>query len=231
MPKKSKSSISTSKVLKSKTFQYITLSVAIMNILVLISNKKYNAVLFAALFGILTYYFTKNMNIVFLSSVMFSHLFSCFVKTEGFKEGSSSNEQDKDENKYMEGMDDNKDTGAENIKCVGDDCKKESLSKIRPSSLDPDDELEDIYIDKSSTIDKAYDNLEQILGKGGMEKLSNETESLVKRQGQLMQAMQSMGPMMKSVQNLIGGMNKNGEMDEMQKTIETMANTTKKHNK
>jgi hypothetical protein len=66
-------------------------------------------------------------------------------------------------------------------------------------------------VDYASTIQDAYDELNTVLGSGGIKNLTADTQNLVKQQLQLAETMktmgplvQSMGPLLKQVQGLMG---------------------------
>lgn len=65
-------------------------------------------------------------------------------------------------------------------------------------------------IDYATTIEDAYDELNSILGSEGIQRLTSDTQHLMKQQMQLAEALKSMGPMMESlapmVENLKGMM-------------------------
>lgn len=65
-------------------------------------------------------------------------------------------------------------------------------------------------IDYATTVEDAYDELNNILGSDGIQRLTSDTQNLMKQQMQLAKAMESMGPMMQSlapmVENLKGMM-------------------------
>ena len=67
-------------------------------------------------------------------------------------------------------------------------------------------------IDYASTIEDAYDQLNNILGSDGIKQLTNDTQGLMKQHMQLAESMKQMGPMiqgmaplMKQAQGLLGG--------------------------
>ena len=73
-------------------------------------------------------------------------------------------------------------------------------------------------IDYATTVEDAYDELNNILGSDGIQRLTSDTQNLMKQQMQLAKAMESMGPMMESlapmVENLKGMMG-DGNVNEM----------------
>lgn len=61
---------------------------------------------------------------------------------------------------------------------------------------DDDDDEEGDRIDYSKTLEMAYDNLQDVLGKDGIQGLTGETKRLISEQQNLMSSMKSIGPMM-----------------------------------
>ena len=71
-------------------------------------------------------------------------------------------------------------------------------------------------IDYATTIENAYDDLNTILGGEGIQRLTSDTQNLMKQQMQLAEAMKSMGPvidsvapMVKNLQGMMGQLNGN----------------------
>ncbi len=69
-------------------------------------------------------------------------------------------------------------------------------------------------IDYATTIEDAYDQLNNILGSDGISRLTNDTQNLMKQQMQLAESMKSMepminslGPMMKNLESMMGNNN------------------------
>jgi hypothetical protein len=79
-------------------------------------------------------------------------------------------------------------------------------------------------IDYASTLEDAYDNLDKILGSGGMQNLSADTEKLMGQQKKLFEAMNTMMPLVSKAQDMLQGldMGKIGQMVDMTKTMPKM---------
>ena len=79
-------------------------------------------------------------------------------------------------------------------------------------------------IDYASTLEDAYDNLDKILGSGGMQNLSADTEKLMGQQKKLFEAMNTMMPLVSKAQDMLQGldMGKIGQMVNMTKTMPKM---------
>ncbi len=73
-------------------------------------------------------------------------------------------------------------------------------------------------VDYATTIEDAYDELNNILGSDGIQRLTSDTQNLMKQQMQLAKSMEGMGPIIRSiepmVQNLQGMMNQMGDGKE-----------------
>jgi hypothetical protein len=76
-------------------------------------------------------------------------------------------------------------------------------------------------IDYASTLEDAYDNLDKILGSGGMQNLSSDTEKLMNQQKKLFEAMNTMLPVVSKAQDMLQGldMGKIGQMVDMTKMM------------
>ena len=79
-------------------------------------------------------------------------------------------------------------------------------------------------IDYASTLEDAYDNLDKILGSGGMQNLSADTEKLMNQQKKLFEAMNTMMPLVSKAQDMLQGldMGKIGQMVNMTKSMPKM---------
>ena len=72
-------------------------------------------------------------------------------------------------------------------------------------------------IDYATTLEDAYDNLDKILGSGGMKNLSADTEKLMNQQKSLFESMNSMMPLVGKAQDMLKGfdMDKIGKLANM----------------
>jgi hypothetical protein len=79
-------------------------------------------------------------------------------------------------------------------------------------------------IDYATTLEDAYDNLDKILGSGGMQNLSADTEKLMNQQKKLFEAMNTMMPLVSKAQDMLQGldMGKIGQMVDMTKSMPKM---------
>jgi hypothetical protein len=91
--------------------------------------------------------------------------------------------------------------------------KKQGMSLLSPASYDGknhdgDNEINDTpkganRIDYASTLEQAYDNIENIIGEDGVRGLTDQTKSLMNQQKELMNSMKDMGPLLKSAEGFM----------------------------
>ena len=89
---------------------------------------------------------------------------------------------------------------------------KQGMTKLSPANYDGKDEDDssggkgggsDNRIDYASTLEQAYDNIENIIGEDGVRGLTDQTKSLMNQQKQLMDNMKDMGPLLKSAEGFM----------------------------
>jgi hypothetical protein len=68
-------------------------------------------------------------------------------------------------------------------------------------------------VDYGATLENAYNNLNQILGNDGMNKLTSDTKNLVDQQKQLAEAMNNMGPLMNQASEMMKSFQSSGMMN------------------
>ena len=186
-----------SDLLKSKTVLYVVLFLAITNVVGYIYVQNFEAIVFFLAVAYLSTHFSKNM-IVNLGVPML--VTNMIFTRRGVYEG-------------MENKEDTEKEGMKKAKKEGMEKQKFSNRKLSPSpaSESEEDAATGKRIDYSSTLEQAYDNLQDILGDGGMENLTSETRDLIKQQKSLMKTMQSMAPILKNANSVLS----NVDMSQM----------------
>lgn len=86
--------------------------------------------------------------------------------------------------------------------------EKQGMTKMSPASYDGKDHDSKTSnngnrIDYASTLEQAYDNIENIIGEDGVRGLTDQTKSLMNQQKQLMENMKDMGPLLKSAEGFM----------------------------
>ena len=69
-------------------------------------------------------------------------------------------------------------------------------------------------IDYATTVEEAYDNLNNILGSDGIQRLTADSQKLMQQQVQLAEAMKNMTPLIKSIEPMV--QNLQGMMGQME---------------
>ena len=86
---------------------------------------------------------------------------------------------------------------------------KQGMTKLSPANYDGKDHDDEKTsnngnrIDYASTLEQAYDNIENIIGEDGVRGLTDQTKSLMNQQKQLMENMKDMGPLLKSAEGFM----------------------------
>jgi hypothetical protein len=229
------------KMLQSKMLLYVTAAVALIFVVQLLNDKKNNMVAVFAITALLSTYFSKNM-IVNLGIALAVTIVvgTSNILQEGFdhKEDDKANDDDDDAPKKKEGMKtkkkgknayflniDDECVEAKPSDCAEGECftnntctekfGQRSVPKSAPASVNGDNEKPGERIDYASTLEMAYDNLQGMLGEGGMKGLTDETKRLVSQQQTLMKSLESMTPIMKSAKETLDNMEL-PDMKEMQ---------------
>lgn len=169
--------------------------------------------------------FTKNMIIVLLSSIIITKVvINCgLFKTLGIREGfDEKDDENKNDDDSTEG--DKKRQSTSNSKSKNEDKSKLKLSKDDQSNVsgkpettskknttsgfsnlndDPDLTGSGAKVDYAGTVERAFDNLEKILGSDGIKKMSDDTARLAEKQESLVNAMKNMQPLMDNAQKML----------------------------
>ena len=222
---------------QNKFVLYGSLVIVLLSILRYIANENINAVVLMALIGLIMSYFSKNMIIVLLTAFVTVFVFEMIGApgvTEGMKtkEGKTTNtkknettdettdetkEKTKDKTKD-ETTDETKDKAKEGnttLPTVKSKKEKQGMTKLSPASYngnEKDDNTDGTAnrIDYASTLEQAYDNIENIIGEDGVRGLTDQTKSLMNQQKMLMQNMKEMGPLLKSAEGFMEQITGNG---------------------
>jgi len=188
-----------SKILTNKMFLYFVFFLAITTVFGYLMTHNLNAVGLFALIGILTYQFSKNMAVVLLVCVLATNL---IMSSRSMREGlENAKDSETPEKKTVPppSSSSNNDSGpivpvSEEVSS-GMESMKNKANKKGGSGR----------IDYASTLEEAYDNLDQILGGDGIKNLTNDTQKLMAKQQELFQSMQAMTPMLTQAKQMLEG--------------------------
>jgi hypothetical protein len=174
------------KFLKDKNVLYVVMFVAVTNFFVYLLMHNWTAAIIFALLAYLTTYFSKNMIIVLLVAMVSTNV---IVASGHMTRRVVVGMEDK---KKKEGMEDKK--------------KKEGMEdKKKKEGMKDKDEG---YTNKSdinypATLEKAYDDLDSLIGKDGIDKMTTDTAKLVEQQNKLLKNLESMTPLIQQTSQLL----------------------------
>ena len=205
----------TDKLLNDKNVLYVVFVLAILNLLGYLVVQNTEAVAFFLIVGFLTTYFSKNMIVVLIVAMVATSLFTA-TKTsyrsvkEGMTDSSSQRQETKDSIKSK--MDQKKQVLKEK-KQTAQTAQSAQTAQTDTSSGD-DEEVEEVEeltvasqgknrVDIVANLSEAYDNLQKTVGEGGVKGLTNQTETLLNQQKQLMDNITTMQPFLETAQGFM----------------------------
>ena len=211
-------------LLKDKIVLYVVLFISITNIFVYLMLKNFDAIIFFFLVGFLSTYFSKNMIIVMIISIISTNILM------GSKLLGS----------YREGMEVNSESSVKNVKQKIKNKTKnkkviDNMTTLSPTNIDESDdegELDNIpgpkpKINYASTLESAYDNLDKLLSSDSINKMTTDTQRLAEKQQVLMGNIEKLVPFIGKAENLLKGMNSDKMGGMLEKMQEQMTNISK----
>ena len=205
-------------LLKNKYMLYFVLFIAVSNILGYLSiGDEKSLMVFIGLAG-LTSYFSKNMIVILGAAIVGTNVIyaNSFLR-EGMDTHGASASQIKQAVKKVKA----KKSEAFTQKNIPSSKPK----KVRPATEEEEeeeDEIEDASrVDYAATMEQAYDNLNKMLGEGGMKNLTKDTQGLMDQQKQLMKQLEDFAPLMEQAGNML---DKLGGMDNLQGLMGKLGN-------
>ena len=208
-------------LLTNKTLLYVLTFLAVVHILGYLSMNDMQSVVLILAIGSLTYFFSKNMIVILFCAIFFTNLLNASkiggrYLTLPYVEGMRNKKESKKNKK--EAMSDNVKTTQDAAVTPGvmgmqnknkksgfvskTTKKKEGMKKKNDDEVEVDDEE---FVDHAKTLEKAYDNMERILGSEGMQKMTDETKHLIKQQKDLASNLKGMTPIVKEAMSLLDG--------------------------
>lgn len=223
-------------LMKNKTFLYGVVAVTIATLIGVISFQNMQSLAVFAFSGLMGYYFTKNTVASFAIAVIVTNVllagetayeaFSCNKRKEGFEDGEGQDEGEEKEEGDKQEEKDTKSGESEEVEgndcpngiCVGDD---EESFDIRPKRIDgkEDDVVIGKRVDYASTLEQAYDNLQNMIGKGGIENLTKDTQKLIAQQKSLMGTLTNIKPLIENAKETLNGVDM-GNIGNIMKSLE-----------
>ena len=180
-------------LLKDKKVLYIVMFVSVVNFFVYLLMHNWTASLIFILIGYLTTYFSKNMIVVLLTTLVSTNLIVA-SRVLG---------------KRIEGVDETlKEEGPAVPPTIAPTVpptpKPEGFSREKPSQKDGYTNKNDINY--AATLENAYDSLDGLIGEKGIDKMSMDTQRLVEQQNKLLKNLENMAPLLENATKLLDSM-------------------------
>jgi hypothetical protein len=177
-------------LLKNKNVLYVVSFLALTNVFSYLINNNIDAIIYFILIGYVTTYFSKNMIVILIVPMLLTNFFIGIrfagnVRREGMaNQGAKENSSSK--------TDENKNT-------------QENEDIVVPKKED-NPSIPDSTIDHSATLQKAYDDLDKLLGTDGINKMSDETKRLAEQQQKIMKNIENMAPLLQNATKMLEGL-------------------------
>jgi len=211
-----------SKFLTNKWVLNIVAFLALFNVIGYTVMGNLNAVLYFIIFAVLVRYFSKNMTIVLGVPLLIVNILAL---KQNMIEGMENNDKPMNNNgnenqnpvtkpadKLADKLDDKPDSVSSQGLVMSSIASSEPKNNNAAQStgteqqgFEPGRRKNRGYdIDYATTIEDAYDELNNILGSDGIHRLTSDTQNLMKQQMQLAEAMKGMGSLVESIQPMVG---------------------------
>ena len=200
-------------LLQNKYVLYFVLFIAVTNVLGYLAIEDFDSVACFVAIGALTSYFSKNMIVILGVAIVGTNIvFANNRIIEGMSHGKKDKKKKK---KKKEGMDhkEENDDDEEDEEEEGFGQRNVPSSKPAKAGADEDEDDGVSRIDHAATMEQAYDNLNKMLGKGGMKNLTKDTKGLMNQQKELMEQLKGFAPLMEQAGDML---DKLGGMDNLQ---------------
>ena len=224
-------------VIQDKIVLYITLLASILNVLVYLSLREYDAVFFFVAIGLIASYFSKNMTLILMSAIV-ATFFAVSIKVIGkVREGLTSSSTDSTSATDPDPkpvpppstpvLSASLPSFAAKKTPSDEKPPKETMQTLEPGQVNtPDDDLRESdkqdgvvaghkpKVNYASTLESAYDNLDKLLSSDAIKNMSSDTQRLASKQQALMGNIEKLEPMMQMAGKMLEKFSSGGMMDK-----------------
>lgn len=185
------------KLLNDKNVLYVVFVVAILNILGYLLVQNIDAVAFFLIIGFLSTYFSKNMIVVLIIAIVSTSIFNS--TRSRYVEGMSTqrSEKNKKNQEADKKEDTRKKTSSKDADAEDKEVEPEGMTTVTNKAKKPN------KLDYAGTLEKAYENLQNTVGKGGIEGLTSQTKTLLDQQKNLMDNIKGMEPFLQTAESFM----------------------------
>jgi len=195
-------------LIHNKYLLYFVFIISFFNILGYLSTNNYEAFVLFCFVAFLTNLITKNMIIVLVSSIFFTAILSPLIilkkNVVSTKEGLDTLKKDKKNNNDLIEKTNLETANHNTMNIEGEEVVQntESLDTLN-KGIKGGSKKSGNYIDLASTLEESYDNLSNMLGNDGINKLTEDTKKLMEQQTELYKNMEAMTPLVSSAQKML----------------------------
>lgn len=204
------------KFIYNKSLLYVVFIFSILTFFAQLLNGNFDGVILFVSLAIITYFFTKNMIIVLLVPVIIVNLFNYFFplhKINKGKEGMANKNPDQQKidvltkktksvsNSNSQVVVPSQEDSNDDLNQSSDSSNEEFVNNDKSESNK--DKKKKYNIDYASTVEEAYDNLNNVLGSDGIKNLTSDTKRLMQQQMQLTEAMKNIQPLVETMGPLL----------------------------
>lgn len=186
-------------LLKDKNVLYVVMFVSVANFFVYLLTHNWTASIIFILITYLTTYFSKNMIVVLLSALVGTNMIIA-SRMVGRKIEAMTTRDGGDES----GNDGGKSDGNDDVNASGNINGKSNGKNGAPKKKETYTNKSDINY--AATLENAYDNLDNLIGKDGIDKMSTDTAKLVSQQNKLLKNLENMAPLLENAGKLLNSM-------------------------
>lgn len=207
------------KILSNKWVLNIVSIIALLNIIGYLILGNINIIAYFIVFAILVRYFSDNMILVLGVPLILSNLLALRKDLyEGMDNRDAVDKTTTATNPVVKKNVVNQKKGTvdlttEDKAAVKAHNDKTDNNKVGKQGFEAGRNKKSYDIDYASTVEDAYDELNNILGSDGIQRLTSDTQNLMKQQLQLTDAMKSMAPLINQIQPMVK--NLQGMMGQM----------------
>lgn len=196
-------------LLKDKRVLYVLVFLAVTNLIGYLMAHNIHAVVAFCLIGFAASYFSKNMIIILSASLLFTNFVVGSLKVkEHFDNKNDVNQHMKDKFNLKDDHKDLKKSDFNKKYHIVDKRRLHAMMKgNNKEGFEQRKEKEpSTSVDYASTLEKAYDSLDSLIGKDGISKMSEDTRRLAEKQKMLMQNIESMAPLLENAGKMLNAL-------------------------
>ena len=188
-------------MMTNKYVLYTLLLLAILNVLAFLITNNFISLAVFALVGLLTTYFTKNMSVVLLVSLVvssFLHISKATVeKMTNMKDGVKESGEEADSEDEAESDDE-----AEELQESAQPKKDKVKGHVEDDA--PMTKGKQHKLNHQATVEESYSNIHGILGSKNFKKMTQDTKKLLDQQTKLTESLNNMAPILKNAESVLG---------------------------